>query len=112
MTAQHNKKRRPAEVAIDDLVWLATGNLSMPAGLSRKLAAKWIGPYKVLAKVGPVAVRLELPVELQKLHPVFHVSMVKKAVGEPWQKEPTFRSNTYVVEYEVQKVMAKRLRAN
>ena len=66
---------------IGDMVWLASGNLHLPPHLSRKFAARWLGPYKVLAKVGAVAFKLELPKELQKLHPVFHASLLKKAYG-------------------------------
>ena len=60
-----------------DLVWLSTKNLPLVAGLSRKLAPKWIGPLSILQKFSDVAYRVELPVSLIKLHDVFHVSLLK-----------------------------------
>ena len=45
-------------------------------GRKGKLSPKFIGPYEILERVGPVAYRLALPLELAKLHDVFHVSML------------------------------------
>ena len=46
-----------------------------------KLSPKYYGPYKVLQKIGSMAYKLELP-ESSRVHPVFHVSCLKKVIGE------------------------------
>jgi hypothetical protein len=73
MAASANRHRRHVDFAIDDLVWLKTDHLQLAGHLSRKLANKWAGPYKIIEVINPVAVRLELPKDI-KLHPVVHVS--------------------------------------
>ena len=47
-------------------------------GKKGKLSTRFIGPYEVLERIGPMAYRLALPPELAKLHDVFHVSMLRK----------------------------------
>ena len=47
-------------------------------GRKGKLSPRFIGPYEILERVEPVAYRLVLPLELTKLHDVFHVSMLRR----------------------------------
>ena len=52
-------------------------------GRRGKLRPRYIGPYEIIARVGPVAYRLDLPPELSKVHNVFHVSMLRKYIPDP-----------------------------
>ena len=47
------------------------------------MAPRFIGPFKIVGKVGSVAYRLELPSQLANVHLVFHVSMLRKYEPDP-----------------------------
>ncbi|GKA91664.1 putative reverse transcriptase domain-containing protein [Tanacetum coccineum] len=49
----------------------------------RKLAPRYVGPFEIVERVGPVAYRLKLPQELSCVHDTFHVSNLKKCLAEP-----------------------------
>ncbi|GKE09643.1 hypothetical protein Tco_1413194 [Tanacetum coccineum] len=51
-------------------------------GKRGKLNPRYVGPFKVLAKVGKVAYRLELPQELSRVYHTFHVSNLKKCYAD------------------------------
>ena len=55
----------------------------MRFGKKGKLSLRFIGPYEVIEKVGPLAYRLALPPELEKIHNVFHVSMLQRYRSDP-----------------------------
>ena len=52
-------------------------------GKKGKLSPWYVGHYEILRRVGNVAYELELTMCFASIHPVFHVSMLKKYVGEP-----------------------------
>ncbi|GKD25505.1 hypothetical protein Tco_1231719 [Tanacetum coccineum] len=75
-----NLKRKPMEFQVGDRVML---KVSPWKGVVRfgkwgKLNPRYVGPFKVLEKVGFVAYKLELPEELSRVHNTFHVSNLKK----------------------------------
>ncbi|KAK4726723.1 hypothetical protein R3W88_031640 [Solanum pinnatisectum] len=60
----------------------------MRFGKKGKLSPRFIGPYRILRRVGQVAYELELPSGLESVHPVFHVLMLWKCVGDPSRVVP------------------------
>ena len=54
----------------------------MRFGKKGKLSPKYIGPYEILERIGKVAYRLALPMDLHRVHNVFHVSQLRKYVPD------------------------------
>ncbi|WMV08269.1 hypothetical protein MTR67_001654 [Solanum verrucosum] len=54
-----------------------------------KPSPRYIGPYRIYKRIGNVVYELELPQELAAVHPVFHVSRLKKYMGDPSLIIPT-----------------------
>ena len=52
-------------------------------GKRGKLCPRYIGPYRIVERIGEVAYRLELPSDLDRIHDVFHVSMLRKYIPDP-----------------------------
>ncbi len=80
--AADRRRSSPPTYVCGQRVWLSTKDLPLRAP-SRKLAPRFIGPYRVTKVVNPVAIRLKLPPALGRVHPVFHVSRVKPVFSSP-----------------------------
>ncbi|KAK2445863.1 hypothetical protein QL285_016745 [Trifolium repens] len=91
MTAQSrqksysDKRRRPLEFTVGDHVFLRVSPMKgvLRFGRKGKLSPWFIGPFEILERVGPVAYRLALPPDLSGVHPVFHISMLRKYLYDP-----------------------------
>ncbi|GJR06925.1 putative reverse transcriptase domain-containing protein [Tanacetum coccineum] len=57
-------------------------------GKKGKLAPRFVGPFEIIEKVGPMAYRLDLPKELNGVHDTFHVSNLKKCLADPTLQVP------------------------
>ena len=56
---------------------------SMRFGKKGKLIPRYVGHYEIFERFGKVSYELRLPSELSSINPVFHVSMLKKCIGDP-----------------------------
>ena len=86
-----DNRRCDLEFEEGDFVYL---NVSPIRGTRRfqirgKLAPRYIGPFKIVMRVGAVAYHLELPEEITDIHNVFHVSHLKKCLRVPEEQVPT-----------------------
>nr|GEV00236.1 putative reverse transcriptase domain-containing protein [Tanacetum cinerariifolium] len=79
-------KRKPMEFQVEDKVMLKVSPWKgvVRFGKRGKLNPRYVGPFKVLEKIGKVAYKLELPKELSRVHNTFHVSNLNKCrANEP-----------------------------
>ncbi|XP_016749866.1 uncharacterized protein [Gossypium hirsutum] len=77
--------RKEIEYAVGDYVFLKVSPWKkiLRFGQKGKLSPRFIRPYRILKRVGPVAYQLELPPELDRIHDVFHVSMFRRYRSDP-----------------------------
>src|SRR3954470_24330625 len=117
-----NQHRRDVAFSVGDKVLLSSSHIHLASQAqrpTRKLQARFIGPYHIIAKVSPVAYKLELPPSLN-VHPVFHVSLLRAYTapstvsdrvpsGPPPPPAVTVDDHD---EYEVERILDSRRRRN
>ncbi|XP_049368379.1 uncharacterized protein LOC125833273 [Solanum verrucosum] len=111
-------KRRDIEYQVGDKVFLKVSPWKkiMRFGQKGKVSPQFIGPYEILERVGPVAYKLALPTELDKIHNVFHISMLRRYRSDPShvlpvesiEVNPDFTYNEEPIQIEAREV--KKLR--
>lgn len=83
MKEYYDKGRREEEFQVDDWVYLKLKpyrQQSISQKAMYKLGSRFYGPFRVKARVGKVAYKLELA-EKEQIHPVVHVSQLKRRIG-------------------------------
>ncbi|GJX83173.1 reverse transcriptase domain-containing protein [Tanacetum coccineum] len=117
-----DKRRKPLEFSVGDHVLLKVSSWKGVVLFRKKgkLAPRFVGPFEVIKKVGPVAYRLDLPKELNGVHDTFHVSNLKKCLADPTLQVPLdeiqvddklnfMKESVEILEREVKKLKRSRI---
>jgi hypothetical protein len=80
-----DNQRRPLEFEVGDRVFLKVSPMKgvMQFGKKGKLSPRFIGPFEITQKVGKLAYRIALPLNLIGMHDIFHMSMLRKYITNP-----------------------------
>ncbi|WMV41253.1 hypothetical protein MTR67_034638 [Solanum verrucosum] len=78
-------RRKDHEFDVHDSIYLKISPMKggMRFGKKGKLSPRYVDPYQIFRLVGKIAYELKFPNELASVHPVFHVFMLNKCVGDP-----------------------------
>jgi hypothetical protein len=85
-----DKRRRNLSFEIGNFVYLKVSPMRSTRRfrVKRKLAPRYIGPFKIIDRKVEVSYQLELPPQLSEVHDVFHVSQLKKCLRVPEEQLP------------------------
>ncbi|XP_073118548.1 uncharacterized protein [Henckelia pumila] len=80
-----DRRRRELEFQVGDHVFLKVSPWKgvLRFGMKEKLSPRYIGPFEILDKVGTRAYRVALPPNLEGVHNVFHITMLRKYISNP-----------------------------
>ena len=105
----YDKKHRDVEFNEGEMVLLSTRNLKMK-GIPGKLKKRFVGPFRIEQRIGQQAYKLSLP-ENWKVHPVFHVSLLKSWHTASIQEDEAAVDDDLELEelyYEIEKILRWR----
>lgn len=113
MKERADQSRREVELAVGDWVYVKLRpyrQKTLARRLNEKLSARFYGPFEITERIGQVAYKLKLPDDA-KIHPTFHVSQLKKTIGEVKESLPlpTQLSSEGEMLVEPAKVVSKRV---
>ncbi len=108
-------KRKDVEFMVGNHIFLRVSPIKgiMRFGNKGKLRPHFIGPFEILERIGAIAYHLALPPGFAHVHPVFHISMLRKYVPDP---SPILQPQTIQfrddISYEVQpvKILDRQIR--
>ena len=116
-------KHKDVEFQVGDYVFLKVSPMKgvMRFGNKGKLAPRYIGPFEIVERIGMVAYRLALPPNMSQVHPVFHVSMLRKYISDPshvlqpqsveLNEDLTFEEELVaIVDFQVRQLRSKAIR--
>ncbi|XP_014511617.1 uncharacterized protein LOC106770315 [Vigna radiata var. radiata] len=80
-----DQRQKPLEFVVGDHVFL---RVTLTTGVgrairARKLSLRYLGPYQILRRIRPIAYKITMLPKLANLHPMFHVSQLRKYVPDP-----------------------------
>lgn len=104
MKSNADEHRRAVVFQPGDYVLLSTKNLNIQGGV-KKLQPKYCGPFQVVSSIRDTAYKLKLP-QRWKIHPVFHVSLLRPWTGTTRIPEPLIVEDT--TEFVVNSILAHR----
>jgi hypothetical protein len=81
-----DKRKRPLAFEVGDYVYLKVTPMKKKWFGIKKLGARFVGPYKIVEKKGPVDYKLQQLEAMSLIFPVFHVSQLKKCLRVPEER--------------------------
>ena len=102
----YNQRHKPMEFKRGQLVKLSTRNLKLK---NKKLAPRWIGPFRITEVIGSQAYRLALPEQYSRLHDVFPIQLLEKYQARDDTLMPMPELEDDPDEYEVEEVRDKEV---
>ena len=84
---------------------VSTANIKLKVSRARKFLPRWIGPFRIVKRIGVVAYRVQLP-NTFKIHDVFHVSLLRPYVADGRVQPPPPPIFAEDASFEVERVLS------